>query len=127
VRYLLEQGANPNLGPATGGGLDEAEAYRLTSGSGSILQSAAMNGKVETINLLLAHGAKLSNAANIHAAVEGENIEVMEHLITLGVDVDQEDSYKTMGLPRYGTPLLRAMCLGKSRSVRFYSTTELAL
>jgi hypothetical protein len=119
VRYLLDHGADPNLGPATGGGVGEPNAFRLVSDSGAILQSAAMYGNIQTFDLLLAHGAILSNAATMHAAAEGENIEMMAHLLKLGVDIEQRDRYKTMGYPSYGSPLLRAMVLGKPRSVRF--------
>ena len=119
VRYLLDQGADPNFGPAIGGSICEASAFRLVSDSGAILQSAAMYGNTESFDLLLAHGAVLSNAATMHAAAEGENIEMMAQLLKLGVDVDQRDSYRTMGFPYYNSPLLRAMVLGKPRAVRF--------
>jgi hypothetical protein len=84
-----------------------------------MLQSAAMYGSVETFDLILTHRANLSNAATVHTAAEGEDIEVMDYLIKLGVVVDQDDLYRTTGLPLYGTPLLRAMLLGKPRAVRF--------
>jgi hypothetical protein len=119
VRYLLDQGANPNLGPQRGPGLGMSTAFTQVSDSGAILQSAAQFGNIETFDLLLTHGAVLSNAATMHAAVEGENTEVMAHLLKLGVDVDQSDGIRTMGYPHYGSPLLRAMILGKPRAVRF--------
>jgi ankyrin repeat protein len=119
VRYLLDQGANPNLGPAIGDGIGESSAFRLVSDSGAILQSAAMHGNIESFDLLLAHGAVLSNAATMHAAAGEEKIEMMAHLLKLGVDVDQRDTYRTMGFPCYDSPLLRAMDLGKPRAVRF--------
>jgi ankyrin repeat protein len=117
--YLLEQGANPNLGPGTGGGIGTSRLFELVSNSGTVLQNAARRGNVESLDLLLAHGAVLSNASVLHAAVEGESQEMMSHLLSLGVDVDQTDSYWTMGFPPYVTPLLRAILKGKVDAVRF--------
>jgi hypothetical protein len=77
-----------------------------------------MYGNIESFDILLTHGAVLSNVATMHAAAEGENIEIMVHLIKLGVDVDQRDTYRTMDFC-YDSPLLRAIVLGKSRAVRF--------
>jgi ankyrin repeat protein len=119
VSYLLEQDANPNLGPGIGGGIGDARSLQLVSNSGAVLQNAAQRGSIKSVDLLLAHGAVLSNAAPLHAAVEGESLEMMSHLLSLGVDVDGPDSYWTMGFPCYVTPLLRAILNGKVDAVRF--------
>jgi ankyrin repeat protein len=119
VSYLLEQGANPNPGPGTGGGIGDSRSFDLVSNSGAVFQSAARRGSIESVDFLLAHGAVLSNAAPLHAAVEGESLEMMSHLLSLGVDVDQPDSYWTMGFPSYTTPLLRAIVKGKVAAVKF--------
>jgi len=119
VSYLLKLGANPNLGPAAGGGLGTANRFHFIPNSGAILQSAARNGSIESLDILLKHGAILSNAEVLHAAVEGGSIAMMAHLLKLGVDVDQTDSYWQMGLPVYKTPLLRAISNGKADVVKF--------
>jgi ankyrin repeat protein len=119
VSYLLQQGANPNLGPGAGRGPGDPKFLELVPGSGAILRSAAQNGSIESLDLLLAHGAELSNAATLHAAVEGKSHDMLAHLLNLGVDVDQKDSYQTMGLPLYTTPLLRAIVRGKPDAVKF--------
>jgi ankyrin repeat protein len=118
VRYLLDQGANPNLGPEWGYGVGATPAFTQVSDSGATLQSAAQYGNIESFDLLLAHGAILSNAATMHAAAEGENIKIMVHLLKLGVDVDQTDGMR-MSFPCYDSPLLRAIRLGKPQAVRF--------
>jgi ankyrin repeat protein len=118
VKYLLQHGADPNLGPATGGGINESNAYRVVDDSGANLRSAAQNGNVESLDLLLKYGAVHSNAATLHAAVDGGSLTMIFHLLNLGVDVDQLDTYKTMGFPCYTTPLLRAIKHGKSDVIR---------
>jgi hypothetical protein len=40
--------------------------------SGAILQAAVQLGSLESLDLLIAHGAVLANAAALHAVVEGE-------------------------------------------------------
>jgi hypothetical protein len=69
------------------------------------LQSAARRGSIESLDILLEHGAILSNAEVLHAAVQGRSIAMMAHLLKLGVDVDQRDSYRNIGIPVYNTPL----------------------
>jgi ankyrin repeat protein len=118
VRYLLDQGANPNLGPQRGPGIGVSTAFRQVANSGATLESAARYGNVETFDLLLAHDAVLSNAAPMHAAAGEQNIEIMAHLLELGVDLDERESM-TLGRPSYGSPLLRAMFSGKPQAVRF--------
>jgi hypothetical protein len=100
-------------------GIGALPAFTQVSDSGATLQSAAQYGNTESFHLLLAHGAILSNAATMHAAAEGENIEIMAHLLKLGVGVDQMDGITTMGYACYDSPLLQAMLLGKPQAVRF--------
>jgi ankyrin repeat protein len=83
------------------------------------LQSAARNGSIESLDILLEHGAILSNAEVLHAAVQGGSVAMMAHLLKLGVDVDQMDTYRNMGLPVYNTPLLRAIHVGKADVVKY--------
>src|SRR2546430_14976723 len=102
VSYLLKLGANPNLGPGIGPGIGDVRRRRLIPNSGSILQSAAKYSNVETLDLLIAHGAVLSNAAALHAAVEGGSIDMMARVLELGADVNERDSLTTMGYESYG-------------------------
>jgi hypothetical protein len=90
----------------------------LVPNSGRILQAAAQHGTLESLDLLIAHGALPSNAAALHAAVKGGNIDIMARLLELGVDVDEPDGLLTMGREVYFTPLLRAIEQGKTDAVR---------
>lgn len=87
--------------------------------SGYILQRAAQYGSVETFDMPIAHGAVLSNAAALHAAVEGGSVDMMTRVLELGADVDEPDGIFTMGHEVYFTPLLRAIEQGKTDAVRF--------
>jgi hypothetical protein len=69
--------------------------------------------------MLIAHGAVLANAAAMHAAVEGGNIAMMARVLELGADVDEMDRISTIGWPCFGTPLLRAIRMGSTETVRF--------
>lgn len=89
----------------------------LVPNSGNILQAAAQYGTVETFDMLIAHGAVLSNAVALHAAVEGGNLDMIARVLELGVDVDQPDGI-AMGREVYYTPLLRAIEQGKTDAVR---------
>ncbi|KAL9105203.1 MAG: hypothetical protein Q9227_009575 [Pyrenula ochraceoflavens] len=109
VAYLLCRGANPNLGPAIGPGIGHPDRFRLVPDSGANLQAAAKCGNIESFDLLLAHGAALQNAAALHAAVEGGNIDMVRHVLKIGGNVDERDSLKTMGYYFCGTPLYRAI------------------
>lgn len=90
----------------------------LVPNSGRILQAAAEYGPLESVDLLIAHGALLSNASALHAAVEGGKVDIMARLLELGADVDEPDGLLTMGLEVYFTPLLRAIEQGKTNAVR---------
>jgi len=91
---------------------------RLVPNSGYILQLAEQYGTIETFDMLIAHGAILSNAKALHMAVEGGNVDMIAHMLELGVDVDQPDGVSTMGPEVYSTPLLRAIEQGKTDAVR---------
>jgi hypothetical protein len=118
VAYLLDLGADPNLGPGMGPCVGHRLAYQLISNSGSTLQSAAEYGSIESLNLLIKHGAVRSNAALLHAAVKGGNLEMMTRALELGADVDEQDDMVTMGYYCFGTPLLRAIAGGNIDAVR---------
>jgi hypothetical protein len=93
--------------------------YVLSPTSGSILQSAVASGNLESVDLLIAHGAVLSRASSMHVAVESGSLDMMTHLLELGADIEQLDSLTTMGHECHGTPLLRAIAKGKTDAVRF--------
>jgi ankyrin repeat protein len=119
ISYLLQLGANPNLGPGIGPGVGDVRKLHLIPNSGRILQSAVRRHSIEALDLLIAHGAVLSNAAVMHAAVEGGSLDMMAHLLKLGADVDEVDNFMTIGYDCYGLPLLRAVHKGKTDVVRF--------
>jgi hypothetical protein len=95
------------------------EAFNLVPNSPSIVQSAARHGNLESLDLLIAHGAVLSNAAILHSAVEGGSLDMMARVLELGADVEERDCILTMGRECLGTPLLRAIKKGKTDAVRF--------
>jgi len=119
VSYLLKLGANPNLGPLIPATVGSMGRHCMNRDSGSILQFAVACGNLESVDLLIAHGAVLSYADSIHVAVDSGNLEMMAHLLELGADIEQLDSLTTMGQDRHGTPLLRAIAKGKTDMVRF--------
>ena len=47
--------------------------------------------------MLIAHDAVFSNAAALHVAVEGGNIDMMTRVLELGADVDKPDGVYIMG------------------------------
>jgi ankyrin repeat protein len=112
VSYLLKLGADPNLGPGMGPGVGHPLAHRLVRNSGSIVRAAAQYGTLESLNLLVAHGAVVNRISAIHAAVAGGKVEIMTRLLELGVNVDEGDSLFTMGDECFVTPLLRAIHRG---------------
>jgi Ankyrin repeats (many copies) len=119
VQYLLDLGANPNLGPAIGPGFGTVERYRFIPDSGAVIQAAARWGTIESLNLLMYYGAILSYGSPMHAAVEGDRLDSMARLLELDVDIDQYDNSRTMGWDFFGTPLLRAIRRGKVDCVKF--------
>ena len=73
--------------------------------SGMALQCAAAWSTIGSLDLLLEHGAKLENSFPLHAAagMNCERIQMMAHLIKLGVDVNSCDFARVRS--QYGTPL----------------------
>jgi hypothetical protein len=106
------------LGPAIGP-IGAWGRFYFIPNSGTILQSAAEVGNVESLNLLIEHGAVLSNATAMHSAVNGGSVDMIARLLELGANVEEKDTLMTMGHDRYGTPLLRAVAKGKVDAVRF--------
>ena len=55
-----------------------------------------MGGNLESVDLLIAHGAVLSNVSILHADVDGGSLDMMAHVLELGADVNERDSLNTM-------------------------------
>jgi hypothetical protein len=97
-------------------------AFQFIPNSGTILQSAAQCGNIESFDILIEHGAVFSNGSLVHAAVKGGSLEMIRHVMELGGSVDEQDSFNTMGYSASwgscGLPLLRAIGDGKTEVVR---------
>lgn len=119
AKYLLHHGADPNLGPP----LDPQPYSPSVTDSGAALNTAAAVSSPATFDLLIQHGAKLENSLPLHAAAvaegkpDGERMEMMEHLLGLGVDIDKTDEER--GFAARGTPLQLAVRWGRMETVRF--------
>jgi ankyrin repeat protein len=109
VKYLLEIGADPNLGPG-GTAISASFADIILRGDNQYhLYHAAKAGCVETVNLLLDYGAAdMSKACLLHADVQSGCTEMIEHILAQGVDVSElYDLHRTGTV--YGTPLHRTI------------------
>jgi len=105
-----------------GPGLGTVLAFQFIPNSGTILQSAAQCGNLESFDILIEHGAIFSNGSLVHAAVKGGSLEMIIHVLELGGCVNEQDSFNTMGCGASwgscGLPLLRAIGDGKTEVVR---------
>lgn len=117
LKYFLNRGADPNLGPPSNPQPDSTPV----SDSGSALNCAASVATPEVFDLLLQHGAKIENSQPLHMAAAGEEdagrIPMMEYLVGKGVDVDGSD--ETMGFRAVGPPLFYAIRQGQVEKVRW--------
>ncbi|ORX94100.1 ankyrin repeat-containing domain protein [Clohesyomyces aquaticus] len=121
VRYALELGADPNLGPSLISSTSTSIRVgdmRPAENMGCCLNDAAAYSTPEMFALLLEYGAKLENAIPLHFAAgygldaaPRERIPMMEYLIGLGVDVNGLDQKSNHA--QYGTPLQCAIKWGK--------------
>ncbi|CAO2658406.1 Nn.00g061290.m01.CDS01 [Neocucurbitaria sp. VM-36] len=131
IRYLLERGANPKLGPPmiTQGPISQ---IRPISNSGWILNRAATSCTPETFALLLSYGADISNAIPLHYAAghgplphnlpSSSRIPMLEYLVGLGLDVNSLDDAITIGVDgrgRIGTPLHYAVRWGRVEEAKW--------
>lgn len=123
ARWLLAQGANPNLGPQP---FNRQPLSKSITNSGAILEIAAALSNPTFFDILLQHGAKLENSAPLHQAagrkttIENDRIPMMEHLLRLGVDINGSDENKRRWA--VGTPLHCAINTGAADNVRFLLT-----
>jgi len=109
AKYLLELGANPDLGPGGSAVYASAGDMYLWEDNRYNLYHAARTGCVETVDLLLEYGAAdKSKACLLHAAVQSRSTKMIEHILALGVDVNEPDNAHRTGIV-YGTPLHRAV------------------
>jgi ankyrin repeat protein len=95
VKKLLEQGANPNLGP-------------------SPLEIATKKGRVGIVHELLAKGAHLGNSSLHYAATTG-NLVIIKKLLEAGADVNQFADVNRVNL---NTPLHDAAAAGHLEVVK---------
>jgi ankyrin repeat protein len=104
VQYLLENGANPNLGKEHLWSSDSM----LCMESSQVIRNAAAVATVQVFDLLLKYGARLGGSLALHEAVSPtftrEREQMIEHLIMVHqVAVNELDD--AMGPRREGTPL----------------------
>ncbi|TGO50352.1 hypothetical protein BCON_0185g00030 [Botryotinia convoluta] len=133
LRWFLSHGANPNLGAQR---LYHARFGDSEMDSCAALESASRKADVETVRLLLEHGAKIENGYPLHYAAgscpPGANphvapvtpstefdigrIPVMDLLVFHGADVNQKEESRYMG-PGY--PIVYAIMAGAVERVRW--------
>ncbi|KAF2189325.1 hypothetical protein K469DRAFT_701963 [Zopfia rhizophila CBS 207.26] len=128
IRYLLSQGANPNLGPPLNPQETIFWRIRPIQNSGSALNAAAASHTPEIFALLLSHGAIISNAIPLHYAAgvgpnvpPGSRIPLMEYLVGLGLDVNSIDDavrQGDVGHGQHGTPLHYAVMWGRTQEAK---------
>ncbi|RPA73612.1 hypothetical protein BJ508DRAFT_380988 [Ascobolus immersus RN42] len=117
VKLLLEYGADPNLGGVG------ANSRALSKPNPAYpLMTAVRCGKVETVRLLLAAGAKVDIAPVLYGALyrtpveddQSECVEILRLLLEHGGDkeVDKRQPYPNYDIPRFDTVLQAAVYLG---------------
>ena len=107
LKWFLEHGADPNLGPP----LSPQPDSTPIPNSGSSLNCAASVATPEVFDLLLQHGAKLENSQPVHMAAASQEdsgrIPMMKYLVGKGVDVNGSDEAR--GFQAVGPPLFYAI------------------
>ena len=117
LKWFLEHGANPNLGPPLSQQPDSAPIPN----SGSTLNCAASVATPKVFDMLLHYGAKLESSQPLHMAAasqeESGSIPMMEYLIGKGVDVNASDEARAF--QAVGPPLFYAVRQGQVEKVRW--------
>ncbi|KAH8726150.1 ankyrin repeat-containing domain protein [Phaeosphaeriaceae sp. PMI808] len=132
IRFVLEHGAKPNLGPPryTQGPIFKV---RPIPNSPCALNFAAAYCTPETFALLLSYGANISKAIPLHYAAghgpslydstsSGSRIPMLEYLVGLGLDVNaMDDAIKIAddGRGQVGTPLQYAVLWGRMEEAKW--------
>ncbi|KAF6225512.1 hypothetical protein HO133_009512 [Letharia lupina] len=117
LKWFLDHGADPNLGPPPSPQPDSAPV----PDSGSTLDCAASAATPATFDLLLQHGAKLENSQALHMAAASQEdagrIPMMEYLLRKGCDINAGDEAR--GFQAVGPPLFYAIRQGQVQKVRW--------
>ncbi|KAF2732144.1 ankyrin [Polyplosphaeria fusca] len=126
IRYLLDHGANPNLGALKNE--QNPSRYALpVNNSGACLHAAAAHCSPDIFALLLSHGAILSNSIPLHSAAgagrpelpPGSRIPMLEYLDGFGLDVNALDDGVFLGWHQRGTPLHYAVMWGNVEEAKW--------
>lgn len=124
VKWLLDRGANPNLGFPKTEELPTILAVNAPTNqnSGRALNAAAAKGSVDVLDMLLHHGARLENSTPLHHVVAaqrpfGEKAQMMARLLELGVDVNGTDELD--GREGLGTSLHHAARWNRADEAKF--------
>ena len=119
VGWLLERGADPNLGMPYYNNDFKAAPIRS---SWTALAFAAQSSTPAVIDLLMSYGARIEDCCPLHEAAlvheDAERIPMMAHLLKLGVDVNAQDYLKHGSYGR-GTALHWAIWHYNPEKVRF--------
>lgn len=121
LKYLLEHGADPNLGPPLS---PQPDSQPIPS-SGSTLNCAASVATPDTFDLLLHHGARIENSQPLHMAAASPEDDVgrfpmLEYLLRKGCDVNAgDDDDDARGFRAVGPPLLYAVRQGQVRRAKW--------
>lgn len=125
IRFLLSRGVDPNFGSpnvtAETMGIAMDSVGPPVTNSGTALETAALcNSTPAIIDLLIEHGAKVENSIALHTAVANRrcSIAMMEHLVSLGMDVNALAYPTRIGL-HHGTPLHCTSRLGRVNEARW--------
>ena len=114
LRYLLSEGANPSL--------RSPQCHPLTS---TALDAAAAFAGIETLKLLIEHGARFDNSTPLHSAASSpardeDRLPVLEFLLDQGLNINGSDEQVNGPFHQTGTPLNAALSgLGRTARVRF--------
>lgn len=123
IQYLLDHGANPNLGPPLHG---TVSLIPPVSNLGSNINLAAGLCTPGVVALLISYGADISHSISLHFAAghvssshdvtDSSRISMLEYLVGLGLDINAMDSaikVRSDSRGQHGTPLQYAVRWGR--------------